>query len=204
MRRSERCDAGSSPAPGSKHYGCGDRNWLRPRLQIAYMRVRVPSATPSCFARVALRRTVQSRMPSEALAKEGHSVYWGQHKGADDPCKIVVAGALPAVSTNSSDALVAQRTERRASTSGPCGFESCRGLHMYNGGLAERKGTALLTRRDLRVAQVRSLHPPPSCSARTALRKTAREADALRALAEDELLFKTPAWPPNTAAGQAA
>jgi hypothetical protein len=25
----------------------------------------------------------------------------GQHKGADDPCKIVVAGALPAVSTNS-------------------------------------------------------------------------------------------------------
>ena len=25
---------------------------------------------------------------------------WGQHKGADDPCKIVAAGALPAVSTN--------------------------------------------------------------------------------------------------------
>src|SRR5215510_14851861 len=24
---------------------------------------------------------------------------WGQHKGADDPCKIVAAGALPAVST---------------------------------------------------------------------------------------------------------
>ena len=29
------------------------------------------------------------------------------------------------------------------------------------GGLAERQGTALLTRRDLRVGQVRLLHPPP-------------------------------------------
>jgi hypothetical protein len=32
------------------------------------------------------------------------------------------------------------------------------------GGLAERQGTAVLTRRDLWVAQVRSLHPPPPIS----------------------------------------
>jgi hypothetical protein len=96
-------------------------------------------------------------------------------------------------------ALVAQWTERRASTSGLCGFESCRGLQHFNpmrprssngperrrpkpqaarsnravdsiltnaqlstnGELAERQGTAVLTRRDLRVGQVRLLHSPP-------------------------------------------
>ena len=97
-------------------------------------------------------------------------------------------------------ALVAQWTERRASTSGLCGFESCRGLQHFNpmrprssngperrrpklqaarsnravdsiltnaqlsatGELAERQGTAVLTRRDLRVGQVRLLHSPPA------------------------------------------
>ena len=97
-------------------------------------------------------------------------------------------------------ALVAQWTERRASTSGLCGFESCRGLQHFNpmrprssngperrrpkpqaarsnravdsiltnaelstnGELAERQGTAVLTRRDLRVGQVRLLHSPPT------------------------------------------
>ena len=99
--------------------------------------------------------------------------------------------------------LVAQWTERRASTSGPCGFKSCRGYQCprsstdQSGGfrcprlrvqiapwtpsnaaatsgirarmtrafgeLAERQGTAMLMRRDLRVGQVRT----PALSAKT-------------------------------------
>jgi hypothetical protein len=38
------------------------------------------------------------RLPAEALAKAGN--FRGQHKGADDPCKIVAVGALPTVSTS--------------------------------------------------------------------------------------------------------
>ena len=34
-----------------------------------------------------------------AIVERRSSATWGQHKGADDPCKIVAAGALPAVST---------------------------------------------------------------------------------------------------------
>lgn len=96
-------------------------------------------------------------------------------------------------------ALVAQLEERRISTPGLRGFESCRERHRtstvvareggnpvntdrrcsinnasvlcdyrmplwqarQHGELAERQGTAVLTRRDLRVGQVRLLHSPP-------------------------------------------
>jgi len=79
MQRSERCDAGSSPAPGSNS------------IHVA--------VTGTGYGRDCKSRTYgfESRPPLR-----------GQHKSADDPCKIVAAGALPAVSTNSSDALVAQ------------------------------------------------------------------------------------------------
>src|SRR5436190_20966817 len=40
-----------------------------------------------------------NRAPATNSRTSGPS--WGQHKGADDPCKIVVVGALPTVSTNS-------------------------------------------------------------------------------------------------------
>jgi hypothetical protein len=60
-------------------------------------------------------------------------------------------------------ALVAQLEERRISTPGLRGFESCRELQYPTtyGELAERQGTAMLTRRDFRVGQVRLLHSPP-------------------------------------------
>ena len=62
---------------------------------------------------------------------------------------------------------VAQWTRAEASEASGCAFESRRGLHFdndmsTNGELAERQGTAVLTRRDLRVGQVRLLHSPPS------------------------------------------
>src|ERR1700704_1896090 len=134
------------------------------------MRVRIPPATPSRFALT--RFAGFSRCALRSFSEEG------QH------------------------ALVAQLEERRISTPGRRGFESCR-EHQFSfhiicprssmersrgvrslrfrvrlapwtpvwiiGGLAERQGTAVLTRRDLRVAQVRSLHPPPSCSRADAL-----------------------------------
>src|SRR5712691_2422958 len=61
---------------------------------------------------------------------------------------------------------VAQWTRAEASEASGCAFESRRGRHFdndmsTNGELAERQGTAVLTRRDLRVGQVRLLHSPP-------------------------------------------
>ena len=35
------------------------------------------------------------------MARNHVEAPWGQHKGADDPCKIVAVGALPTGSTNS-------------------------------------------------------------------------------------------------------
>src|SRR5205085_11917988 len=52
-------------------------------------------------------------------------------------------------------------TERaEASEASGCAFDSRRGPHF--GELAERQGIAVLTRRDRKVAQVRSLHSPPA------------------------------------------
>src|SRR5262249_643601 len=49
---------------------------------------------------------------------------WGQHKGADDPCKIVAVGALPTVSTISFP--IVQRQDARLLT-GESRFESWSG-----------------------------------------------------------------------------
>jgi hypothetical protein len=102
-QRSERCNAGSNPAPGSNHC-CGDRN------------------------------------------------------GYGLACKASTCGFESRPQLHF--ALVAQLEERRISTPGLRGFESCRELHTC-GELAERQGTAMLMRRDLRVGQVRLLHSPP-------------------------------------------
>jgi hypothetical protein len=86
------------------------------------------------------------------------------HWCADDPCKIVVAGALPAVSTISRSALVAQWTERRASTSGPCGFESCRGLHQRPRSSMDQSGGFRNLRLRVRIAPWTPQTPSPGCT----------------------------------------
>jgi hypothetical protein len=47
------------------------------------------------------------------------------------PARLSSRAAPTACSSFRPSALVAQWTERRASISGPCGFESCRGLHHF-------------------------------------------------------------------------
>ena len=61
-----------------------------------------------------------------------------------------------------------------------------------NGGLAERQGTALLTRRDLRVGQVRLLHPPPIFAT---LRGCSSKAEPLASTQKMRVRF-SPSAPP--------
>jgi hypothetical protein len=90
-------------------------------------------------------------------------------KATAAPAKRGYAGSSPA--RNFTHVHVAQWIRVEASEASGCAFESRRGLHHHMskfGELAERQGTAVLTRRDLRVGQVRLLHSPPMPDAHVA------------------------------------
>jgi hypothetical protein len=80
----KRVDAGSSPARNSSSHISDRPGWQ--------MRSLHPTENREEHARY---------VPQAPFSKTTQEHLWGQHKGADDPCKIVAAGALPAVSTSS-------------------------------------------------------------------------------------------------------
>ena len=78
--------------------------------------------------------------------------------GQGTVCKTGQAGSTPALASN---ACALNQWKVSSLRNRPCWFEPSRALQKF-GWLAERKGSAVLRRRNRQVAQVRVLHHPPS------------------------------------------
>ena len=80
--------------------------------------------------------------------------------GQGTVCKTGQAGSTPALASN---ACALDQWKVSSLRNRPCWFEPGRALQKF-GWLAERKGSAVLRRRNRQVAQVRVLHHPPRYS----------------------------------------
>ena len=183
MQRSERCDAGSSPAPGSNSFNhvavtgtataapakrvdagssparnsisvvsTGGRHQSKskalPLITVSWLLIPIPPGW-------------QMRLLHPTENREEYARYVPQAPVSGDSTSvqtILASSSWPERYRLSPPiALVAQRTERQASTLGPCGFESCRGLHRGNVHVAqwtraetsEASGCAFESRRGL-------------------------------------------------------